>query len=217
MYSNDDFDEVSISFLKDLNSKYLHISKRFCNYLGWKDKSYYGKTDYDIPCRACEYADGFIEFDKKVLVSGNNLITLDVMPYADGWRVFMLEKKLLEDKTGVSGNAIDITNTPLFSPAILLHSNNCKYTDVFEKPTSYILSEEHAPLPITKQQQICLFYLVRGKSAKEIAHILGKSARTIEKHITQLKEKLECYSKSQLIEKAIDSGFFFYIPKQIIF
>lgn len=42
--------------------------------------------------------------------------------------------------------------------------------------------------------------LIRGKTAKEIARILGLSHRTIEHRIERMKLKFEASNKSQLIE-----------------
>lgn len=54
---------------------------------------------------------------------------------------------------------------------------------------------------ITKRQQDCLHYLVKGMTIKEIAHVLGLSPRTVEHYIEALKVKLNCNSRSQLIAK----------------
>lgn len=53
-------------------------------------------------------------------------------------------------------------------------------------------------LPLTKQQLNCLSYFVYGKTAKEIAKILHLSPRTIESHLNDVKNKLQCASKSEL-------------------
>ena len=51
---------------------------------------------------------------------------------------------------------------------------------------------------------------------KEIALVLGISVRTVETHFETIKHKLGCCNKSQLIEKAIDSGFLFHIPANFL-
>jgi DNA-binding CsgD family transcriptional regulator len=65
---------------------------------------------------------------------------------------------------------------------------------------------------ITQRESMCLFYLIRGKSAKEIGNILGISNRTAESYIENLKLKFNCYYKSELIEKAINMGFLNTLP-----
>jgi DNA-binding CsgD family transcriptional regulator len=51
---------------------------------------------------------------------------------------------------------------------------------------------------------------------KEIAKILNLSVRTVESYFMIIKLKLGCNNKSQIIEKAINSGFLYYIPEDII-
>lgn len=58
--------------------------------------------------------------------------------------------------------------------------------------------------------------MLRGKSMKEIATILNLSVRTVESYFAIIKLKLGCSNKSQIIEKAINSGFLHYIPNSII-
>lgn len=54
---------------------------------------------------------------------------------------------------------------------------------------------------LSKRQQECLYYLTKGSTLKQIAHILNLSTRTIEHHIESVKIKLGCFSRAQLIEK----------------
>lgn len=56
--------------------------------------------------------------------------------------------------------------------------------------------------PITLREAQCLFYLLKGKSARETGLKLFISQRTVEFHLNVLKEKLNCRKKSELIEKA---------------
>lgn len=57
---------------------------------------------------------------------------------------------------------------------------------------------------LTKCEMECLYFTMRGKTAKQIARVLGKSYRTVEEQITQLKKKLQVPCKADLIEKAFD-------------
>lgn len=51
---------------------------------------------------------------------------------------------------------------------------------------------------LSKKEIQCLYYLVQGKSAAEIATILCRSKRTVEQHIENAKHKLNCHKISQL-------------------
>lgn len=57
---------------------------------------------------------------------------------------------------------------------------------------------------ITNREKDCLRYLVRGKTSKSIANMLGLSVRTIEFYIENLKSKFDVHSKEELIEKALE-------------
>jgi DNA-binding CsgD family transcriptional regulator len=61
--------------------------------------------------------------------------------------------------------------------------------------------------PLSPRQQECLFFMTRGKTAKEIGKMLGCSHRTIETHIDHIKSKFQCSTKGELIEKAFENGF----------
>lgn len=51
---------------------------------------------------------------------------------------------------------------------------------------------------LSKTELMCLSYLIQGKSAEEISIILSRSKRTIERHIENSKQKLNCHKISQL-------------------
>lgn len=56
----------------------------------------------------------------------------------------------------------------------------------------------------TRREQEILSELVRGKSAKIIANVLGLSVRTVENNILRMRDKTNCASKFELIDKYID-------------
>ena len=53
---------------------------------------------------------------------------------------------------------------------------------------------------LSKREFECLKYISRGMTTKESAKIMAISPRTVEVHISKMKEKLNCPSKSQLAE-----------------
>jgi len=56
---------------------------------------------------------------------------------------------------------------------------------------------------ISKREAECLFYLIRGKSARETGLALQLSQRTVEFYLDSLKDKLNCRKKSEIIEKVL--------------
>lgn len=57
---------------------------------------------------------------------------------------------------------------------------------------------------LSKRELECLRFLLRGKTAKDIASLLLLSPRTIEFYLDNIKRKMGVSSKSELIEKTID-------------
>ncbi|CAO4839280.1 MAG: hypothetical protein CNLJKLNK_00955 [Holosporales bacterium] len=51
----------------------------------------------------------------------------------------------------------------------------------------------------------CISLMLLGKTAKEIAHELGVSQRTVEVYIDMIKKSLCCSSKSQIISRLMQS------------
>jgi len=108
---------------------------------------------------------------------------------------------------------IEVSDANLFRSYFMLHQIDVKFLGKNYKPTSYTLTDLHCPFLLTEKQENCLFLLIRGKTIKEIAKMLKVSPRTIESHFVAIKTKLNCDYNAELIEKAIDSGFLYYVPK----
>ncbi|MFN7097817.1 MAG: helix-turn-helix transcriptional regulator [Gammaproteobacteria bacterium] len=68
---------------------------------------------------------------------------------------------------------------------------------------------------LTRREMECLFYTIRGGTAKVIAQTLNISNKAVEFHIENLKIKFGCTSKSGLIAKAIEMGYLEKIPFSI--
>ncbi len=66
----------------------------------------------------------------------------------------------------------------------------------FIKPKKFFIEEQY----ITEKEAECLYWLSEGKTSDEIGIILDRSNRTVEKHIEHIKEKLNCYTKSDLMK-----------------
>lgn len=77
--------------------------------------------------------------------------------------------------------------------------NLVKPNGLSDKELMYFKYNTDIPVRISEQQAICLKYLSKGKTAKEIGREMDISYRTVEVYIAQLKEKLECDSSKELI------------------
>ncbi len=67
-------------------------------------------------------------------------------------------------------------------------------------PDQLIDSNTENSLPLSKRELDCLELLAKGYSSKKIAQNLNISFRTVEKHLENIKIKLNCNTKDQLIQ-----------------
>lgn len=58
----------------------------------------------------------------------------------------------------------------------------------------------------SRRETECLHHIVDGKTAKQIANILGLSPRTIEHYIENIKKKMKVHSKAELIAKILSQS-----------
>ncbi|MGH6910105.1 MAG: response regulator transcription factor [Phenylobacterium sp.] len=72
--------------------------------------------------------------------------------------------------------------------------------------TERVLSRPPKNLSLSRRQAECLAWVEQGKSAPEIAIILGLSARTVEAYIERACEKLEVRTRIQAVVRARRDG-----------
>jgi LuxR family transcriptional regulator len=70
----------------------------------------------------------------------------------------------------------------------------------------YQLGEDYNYQHLTKREVECIKWCIKGKTAKETALILNITKRTVNAHLENAKQKLNCYKQSVLIYRAIDLG-----------
>jgi len=208
----------NVVFVKDTSSVYHSVSTGFTQLTGYKNiNDAIGHTDYDMPCEANILAKKFIEHDRKTLQKQNKIVSLEFLNFSTGFTAVIVEKSPIfcsnNNTVGVYCYAVDVSQMIFFNKM-----NHHNLTLGAEKQFSmYVLQDSNdSPLPLSLRQQECVYLLVRGKTYKEIAYILGINCRTVESYINEIKHRLSCNSKSQIIEKAIESGFLYHIPKSLI-
>lgn len=62
---------------------------------------------------------------------------------------------------------------------------------------------DYKRLPLTNRKIECLYYLVKGMTQKQIAAHLKLSPKTVVHAVEQLKQKMNCNSRYELIRKAL--------------
>ncbi|MBA3661924.1 MAG: helix-turn-helix transcriptional regulator [Gammaproteobacteria bacterium] len=82
---------------------------------------------------------------------------------------------------------------------LILNDNNCSTfnSHTLLQPSS---SLHEVSQVLAKRELECLYYLQKGRSFKEIATYLKLSPRTVEFYLQRVKKKLNCRTRSQLID-----------------
>ena len=71
----------------------------------------------------------------------------------------------------------------------------------------FYLGDEYPNVYLTKREATCAYYLALGRNIREIALEILLSVRTVEFYIKNIKRKMRCKKRSQLVGLILDIGF----------
>ena len=71
----------------------------------------------------------------------------------------------------------------------------------------YKLTGKLQNIHFSKREIECMLFFMRGQTIKRVGKILGLSPRTIEFYAKNMKNKVGCRTKNELISAAADGGF----------
>ncbi|PHQ78487.1 MAG: hypothetical protein COB66_08825 [Coxiella sp. (in: Bacteria)] len=207
---------------KDLDLKYCAANLLIAKSFGFKSvDDMLGLNSYDIQCEVVNSAEDFIRHDRKILADMIPIKTLDIHRFSDGQiKIFLGERRLTNDKNGVVNGVLyqasEIDQGSLMQLGVSLGKINERYFTTADKKKGYRFTIENTFYTLTKRELQLLFFIVRGKTAKEISKIMKISCRTVEGYIENIKNKMKCTTKNSLIEKSICNGFLNIIPDGLI-
>lgn len=217
-------DNMPISIgIKDFASQYLIGNNFFANLAGVpNNQALKGRYDNELNGRAKQIAHLFTVEDALVVKQKRTVTILSYGFYANNKSLLMYGKKypIIDEKGAALGCGFclqDVTTSQLINLAPVLslrktaHGNR-QLGDQF----SYIIAESIPEYDLSNRQIECLFHILRGQSANDVAITLNISKRTVETHIDAIKYKLGCDTKTQLIDKALSAGLLNYIPSRFI-
>ncbi len=198
---------------KNINSTILNCNNTMRDFLGCEKFGHViGKCDFDF--HWADFAEFYLSHEQDALA---NKIYTSLQPGIDkngGETLFMCHKEPYYsdgDIIGLIAHAYPIPNK-----AMLELSHTLKLCNTFTKQDTHTISDRSYRKPnLSNRERECLFFLLRGRTAKSIAKILSISPRTVEVYLDRLKDKLGCLTKNELIERAIDEGFFHEIPTSL--
>ena len=191
--------------IKDTKYTYQGISRKAANLIGFKsEEAVLGLTDYDIKCKAVELASHFVRLDGMAIKYGL-LKSIGYICYSnDDWKIMLAERNVFKNSenkpVGLTSCIIEVTDCNLVDIArFLLHTDAKGEGKKYKEQFSYVLDNVYLEANLTSRLSECLFFLIRGKSAKVIAKILSISPRTVEGYIEEIRHRLGCENKSELI------------------
>lgn len=193
---------------KDLNRCYLGANKALLELKGFRDaEGMIGKTDEELSPWSTEDNTIFQQQDLYVL-NGNKVSTVHFNPMNGD--IFLLDKcPLIDHNNSVTG--LIYYCRPHQKDEVI---RALKQTDhhLHLNPSHYTLSANPNKYALTSRESECVFLLIRGKTAKEIAALLSLSKRTVESYIENIKNKMDCRNKAEILVKAVLSGYHNHIP-----
>jgi len=210
--------------IKDKNSAWQTCTTALKNMMGFSSKNpVKGILDNELNCPASELANYFVKQDRVVLESKQSIKTLHLLRVSGGhWQALLADKHYLtanaQEPEGTITYFIDVTKVSKINLGHLVFGNSKIYSkgklNLLQQ--TYIIDGLSRNIHLSARQEECLFFLSCGKTIKEIAKYLSLSPRTIEYYIEQLKHRLNCHSKTELIEFTESHNFLPSIPESLL-
>ena len=206
----------------DSNRKNLGLNEAHAKVLGYKRvEDALGKTTFDIPCKAVELAETFFGHQAEVINLGVSKKLFGIICFSDEVRAMVTAKKPLVNPQGAIVGAF-IQSFEFTGINILNSANLLAQLDLKKRPSGFLNQFEYEVIEegfckeLTQREFECLFFLMRGKSSKEIGRFMKISNKTVDHHIEHIKTKLGCKTRSEIICKAFEGGFFEMVTPSII-
>lgn len=181
---------------KDTNLRHLGCNQNFANSLNLKTPNdIIGMRDADLPNQTRQDCI-FHEENDRLALMGHEVNKLHY--FCDS--LFLIVKKPLYD------NMNEITG-------IVYHCQELKHPHLKDKLCSPLYKKfaQHKhnanPFSLSKRELECLRYILQGNTSNTIANSLGLTKRTIDFYIGNIKNKMGCANKSELIISAMKHGY----------
>ena len=162
-----------------------------------------------------QYADLYDAHDQKVIESGKKIsvLSIDIMSQVKPIVMLGCKVPLIDDEEeiqGILGQALLLDAACVDILYKLIQIKNHNLTNA-----TYEI-HDYSDFGLSTRESECYFYLLRGYTAKAIGLKLAISHKTVEFYLTEVKRKLHCHTKTQLIEKGFDLGLIHIIPNKLI-
>lgn len=165
------------AWMKDRKGRYVYVNKPVTKIPAYK-KGWRGKTDYEI--WPVHVATEFSFNDQKVIQTGQVLQTVECYT------------------VGAEPHYVLVSKFPIRNPKGTVVSVGGISIDIRERTAAIVQLHK---LPLRKRQ--ILQMIAEGSNTKEIADLLGISAKTVETHRSQLMAQLNIHNVPGLVRYAI--------------
>lgn len=208
-------DTRAIQVYKNLDSNFLHANPYCIEFLGLKKSSeVIGKNDYDFFW--CEYAHLYKSEENKVITE-ESYVSLVPSINRNGDEILFFSTRELVYGDNHFPIGILCQARPIMRKEILELSNLLDRNIFSNKKHVFTCNKnENLSINLTKCERECLFFLLRGYSAKMIANTFFRTVNSVEAHIEKIKNKFNVSSKFELIAKAIQKGYLYDMPKTLL-
>jgi DNA-binding CsgD family transcriptional regulator len=171
------YDSPGNYFIKDLRGCYLYFNNNSLNIIG-RNHSFLGKTDTALPW--AEYYHLYREADQRVVQVNQTLnFTEPLINQKKQMSFASVQKKPFYHQgqvIGVAGVSIEVSQTEFNNNRLLVNTQ------------TYIDNRNKRKLNLSKRQSEVLYWILQGLSAREAAKKLHVSSRTVEHHVTNIRE-----------------------------
>lgn len=187
-------------FLKDASGKYIWVNDQFAKFAGVRAEKIIGLTDDDLVWSG--QADYFRASNASVL-SGESIVNVErTITSAEGITKIILTLSPYRSETGqivgVLGNFFDCSQQFFVIQSNGTFQNNRFFLDFTDQW-------------LTTEELRVLYYLFHGFTAKKIVEKTNKSLGTVGYHLDNIKNKMGCQKKDEIIEVAMRHGIFWDI------
>lgn len=196
-------------YWKNLDGIYLGCNDRQAQVLGLDSRhDWVGKTIYD--CIDGELADRVDSIDNLIMQTGVARCVMELGPSSSGSLGYYLSTKFpLRNKkgkiVGLFGLSTEIIEDDLKAVQTQLATVGLPINEFPIAKNTLPVKKINSKLPaLSSREKECLYYLIRGMTARQIGSQLKLSNRTVEFYLERIKVKLRCASKSELIAKVLD-------------
>ncbi|WP_419419256.1 helix-turn-helix transcriptional regulator [Legionella sp. D16C41] len=203
--------------MKNLQREYIICNNNLAEVMQLKSPHHIqGLTDFKLLDYSEENYAFHYQNDVRALKGETiNCLHYSSWPY-NGTYYYFIKKPLINSEQAIIGllyQCIPLTQSNFIKKIIA--EDEKTYTKG-KKLRAYYIGTVTNPFGLTPRELECLFFTLRALTAKQIAMQLSLSKRSVEFYLENIKNKMGCSSKSELICLGISHGYLNYIPPSLL-